>query len=85
MNPGFTYGELISELDAAGFSPVPERPTGFGITTSEYARAKNCTEDVARNLLAKAVKANKLEKIKMHSGSMGAHVLVYCRPGEWKA
>jgi hypothetical protein len=75
---------LVEELDAEGLSPKPERPAGFGITILEYAKLKECTEDVARYALDNAVKRKILVKHRMRLGGCGAHAMIYCRPGEWK-
>ena len=73
---------LSAELDAAGLSPAPERPPGFGVTIKEYRTAKGCTEPVARKALERGVRAGRLVVHPMRDG-MGGHPLVFCRPGEW--
>jgi hypothetical protein len=75
---------LVADLDAAGLSPDPERPPGFGITIPEYGRIKNCTEDVAQLALNKAVKKGILVKHLLRTGTRGSHAWVFCRPSEWK-
>jgi hypothetical protein len=76
---------IAEELEIAGIVPTPERPQGFGFTLLEYVAKYDCTEDVGRNILAKAVKQKKLVKYRMRKpNESGSSVLVYCRPGEWK-
>ncbi len=74
---------LTAELDAAGLSPVPERPQGFGVSLQEYMDKTGCTEDIARRILACAVKAGILVKHQMRSGGKGNPSFIYCRPSEW--
>jgi len=73
---------LTADLDAAGLSPVQERPPGFGITIKEYMELERCNEAPARNALENAVKAGVFVSHRMRQGA-GGHPLVFCRPSEW--
>lgn len=73
---------MFDVLKSQGYTPLPGRPDGFGITKAEYAERFHCTIDAARAILDRAVEDGIIEKTVMLLASKTKEC-VYHRLGEW--
>ena len=65
--------------------PLITRPDGYGITVREFEKSRNCSSDIARKLLEKAVDDGVLAKHLMivPNERTTTRTAIYHRPDEW--